>query len=84
MSSTPTAAVGRRRPRRGAAHSPSGMENSIIGTEANDSRIPGRRFDAETGLHCNDFRDYEPTYVLYIQFVWKKEHRVIATDSPIR
>jgi RHS repeat-associated protein len=30
-------------------------------------RFPGQYFDAETGLHYNDFRDYDPTTGRYIE-----------------
>jgi RHS repeat-associated protein len=28
-------------------------------------RLPGQRYDAETALHCNYFRDYDPTLGRY-------------------
>jgi RHS repeat-associated protein len=30
-------------------------------------RLPGQRYDAETGLHYNYFRDYDPTIGRYIE-----------------
>ena len=50
-----------------AAFTPFGLEDSITGTAANDNRFPGQRFDAETALHYNYFRDYDPSAGRYIQ-----------------
>jgi RHS repeat-associated protein len=33
----------------------------------NNLRFPGQYFDAETGLHYNYFRDYDPSLGRYIQ-----------------
>ncbi|MCH7958182.1 MAG: RHS domain-containing protein, partial [Proteobacteria bacterium] len=50
-----------------AEYRPFGEADSITGTAANDNRFPGQSFDAETGLHYNYFRDYDPTLGRYIQ-----------------
>jgi RHS repeat-associated protein len=36
-------------------------------TVTNNLRFPGQYFDAETGMHYNYFRDYEPTIGRYVQ-----------------
>jgi RHS repeat-associated protein len=36
-------------------------------TVTNNLRFPGQYFDAETGVHYNYFRDYEPTIGRYLQ-----------------
>lgn len=36
-------------------------------TVSNNLRFPGQYFDAETGMHYNYFRDYEPTIGRYLQ-----------------
>ena len=46
-----------------AAFTPFGLEDSITGAQANDNRFPGQRFDAETALHYNYFRDYDPSVI---------------------
>ena len=50
-----------------AEYRPFGEADSITGTAANDNRFPGQSFDAETGLHYNFWRDYDPTLGRYIQ-----------------
>jgi len=50
-----------------ASLTPYGLEDSIAGTETLDSRFPGQRADAESGLSYNYFRDYDPTLGRYIQ-----------------
>ena len=50
-----------------ALFTPFGEEDSIAGSAANDNRFPGQRFDAETSLHYNYFRDYDPTIGRYVQ-----------------
>jgi RHS repeat-associated protein len=37
-------------------------------TIVNNVRLPGQYFDAETGLHYNYFRDYDPTTGRYVEF----------------
>ncbi|MEP5698070.1 MAG: RHS repeat-associated core domain-containing protein, partial [Sneathiella sp.] len=39
----------------------------LTGSAANDNRFPGQREEAETGLHYNYFRDYDPTTGRYLQ-----------------
>jgi RHS repeat-associated protein len=46
---------------------PFGETVAITGTAANDNRFPGQVFDAESGLHYNYFRDYDPTLGRYLQ-----------------
>ncbi|MEP4189701.1 MAG: RHS repeat-associated core domain-containing protein, partial [Sneathiella sp.] len=46
---------------------PFGSEDSLTGSAANDNRFPGQREEAETGLHYNYFRDYDPTTGRYLQ-----------------
>ena len=50
-----------------ASFLPFGEEDSLIGSAANDNRFPGQRLEAETGLHYNYFRDYDPTTGRYLQ-----------------
>jgi RHS repeat-associated protein len=50
-----------------AAYLPFGEEDSIIGSAANDNRFPGQRYELETGLHYNYWRDYDPTTGRYLQ-----------------
>src|SRR5690606_40384435 len=50
-----------------ASFLPFGEEDSLIGAAANDNRFPGQRLEAETGLHYNYFRDYDPTTGRYLQ-----------------
>ena len=49
-----------------ASFLPFGEEDSLIGSAANDNRFPGQRLEAETGLHYNYFRDYDPTTGRYL------------------
>ena len=51
----------------GRSFLPFGEEDSLIGSAANDNRFPGQRLEAETGLHYNYFRDYDPTTGRYLQ-----------------
>jgi RHS repeat-associated protein len=46
---------------------PFGEEYSLIGSAANDNRFLGQRYEAETGLHYNHWRDYDPTTGSYLQ-----------------
>ena len=50
-----------------ASFFPFGEEDSILGSAANDNRFPGQRYEAETGLHYNYHRDYDPTTGRYLQ-----------------
>src|SRR5690606_24288795 len=50
-----------------ASFLPFGEEDSLTGSAANDNRFPGQRREAETGLHYNYFRDYDPTTGRYLQ-----------------
>ena len=40
---------------------------SGLGTFAFNLRFPGQYYDAETGLHYNYFRDYDPSVGRYVQ-----------------
>ena len=44
-----------------AAYEPFGLEASIIGSAQNPKRFPGQYFDAETVLHDNWWRSYDPS-----------------------
>ena len=44
-----------------AVMKPFGEMHSLTATATNDNRFPGQRLEAETGLHYNYFRDYDPT-----------------------
>ena len=46
---------------------PFGETVAITATAANDNRFPGQVFDAESGLHYNYFRDYDPSLGRYLQ-----------------
>ena len=46
---------------------PFGEAISVTGTITNNLRFPGQYFDAETGLHYNYFRDYNPVIGRYVQ-----------------
>ncbi len=46
---------------------PFGETEALFGTATNDQRFPGQRLDAETGLHQNGFRDYDPSLGRYLQ-----------------
>jgi RHS repeat-associated protein len=46
---------------------PFGEPWSVIGEVTNNLRFPGQYFDAETGLHQNYFRDYDPKTGRYIE-----------------
>ncbi len=46
---------------------PFGEAISVTGTITNNMRFPGQYFDAETGLHYNYFRDYNPVIGRYVQ-----------------
>jgi len=50
-----------------ATYRPFGTEDAITGTATNEQRFPGQFRDAETGLHYNYFRDYDPAIGRYIQ-----------------
>jgi len=43
--------------------------SALVGVDivANNLRFPGQYFDAETGLHYNYFRDYDPSIGRYLQ-----------------
>jgi RHS repeat-associated protein len=38
-----------------------------VGSVATNLRFPGQSFDAETGLHYNWFRDYDPSLGRYVE-----------------
>ena len=46
---------------------PANENPSGLGTFAYNPRFPGQYFDAETGLHYNYFRDYEPETGRYVE-----------------
>ena len=50
-----------------ATYLPFGSEDAITGTATNEQRFPGQYRDAETGLHYNYFRDYDPAIGRYLQ-----------------
>jgi RHS repeat-associated protein len=50
-----------------ASHTPFGKATVSIDTIENNIRFPGQYFDAESGLHYNYFRDYDPEIGRYIQ-----------------
>jgi len=50
-----------------ADYKPFGEATVTISTITNNLRFPGQYFDAETGLHYNYFRDYNPVIGWYVQ-----------------
>ena len=50
-----------------AEYEPFGQATITTGTITNNLRFPGQYFDAETNLHYNYFRDYDPTIGRYIE-----------------
>lgn len=50
-----------------AHNDPFGRASVTTPTVVNNLRFPGQYFDAETGLHYNYFRDYDPSLGRYIQ-----------------
>jgi RHS repeat-associated protein len=50
-----------------ASYTPFGKATVEVNTVENNIRFPGQYFDAETGLHYNYFRDYDPEIGRYIQ-----------------
>jgi RHS repeat-associated protein len=50
-----------------ALFTPFGEMVSLAGTAENPKRFPGQRYDAETALHYNYFRDYDPSLGRYVQ-----------------
>jgi RHS repeat-associated protein len=50
-----------------ADYKPFGEANVNVSTITNNLRFPGQYFDAETGLHYNYFRDYNPVIGRYIE-----------------
>jgi RHS repeat-associated protein len=50
-----------------ASYTPFGNATVEVNTVENNIRFPGQYFDAETGLHYNYFRDYDPEIGRYIQ-----------------
>jgi RHS repeat-associated protein len=50
-----------------AHHDPFGQASVTTQVVVNNLRFPGQYFDAETGLHYNYFRDYDPSTGRYIQ-----------------
>ena len=50
-----------------AHHDPFGRASVTTQTVVNNLRFPGQHFDAETALHYNYFRDYDPSLGRYIQ-----------------
>ncbi len=51
----------------GADYRPFGEVSTYINTIANNLRFPGQYFDAESNLHYNYFRDYDPSLGRYLQ-----------------
>jgi RHS repeat-associated protein len=50
-----------------ATYQPLGSATAIGGAIKQNLRLPGQYFDAETGLHQNGFRDYNPAFGRYIE-----------------
>jgi RHS repeat-associated protein len=50
-----------------ADYKPFGEATVIISTITNNLRFPGQYYDAETGLHYNYYRDYDPTTGKFLQ-----------------
>lgn len=50
-----------------AAFTPFGVEDSIVGTAANDNRFPGQYHEAAISLSYNWWRQYDPSIGRYIQ-----------------
>ncbi len=50
-----------------ADHTPFGTALVTVNDVENNLRFPGQYFDAETGLHYNYFRDYDPGIGRYIE-----------------
>jgi RHS repeat-associated protein len=50
-----------------ADYKPFGEATITVSTIRNNLRFPGQYYDAETGLHYNYFRDYNPALDRYIQ-----------------
>jgi RHS repeat-associated protein len=50
-----------------AVFRPFGEAESITGSATNDLRFPGQLYDAETALHYNYFRDYDPSLGRYVE-----------------
>lgn len=50
-----------------ALSQPFGSASLTVATVPQNLRLPGQYFDAETGLHQNGFRDYDPTLGRYIE-----------------
>ncbi|MGH8569427.1 MAG: RHS repeat-associated core domain-containing protein, partial [Gammaproteobacteria bacterium] len=50
-----------------AHHDPFGQTTVTTRTVEHHLRFPGQYFDAETGLHYNYFRDYDPSIGRYVQ-----------------
>jgi RHS repeat-associated protein len=50
-----------------ALFTPFGEPVSLAGTAENPQRFPGQRYDAETALHYNYFRDYDPSLGRYVE-----------------
>ena len=46
---------------------PFGRASVTTQAVVNNLRFPGQYFDAETGLHYNYFRDYDPAVGRYVQ-----------------
>lgn len=50
-----------------ADYKPFGEATVAVSTITNNLRFPGQYFDAETGLHYNYFRDYNPLIGMYVE-----------------
>lgn len=48
-------------------YSPFGEVEEVVSQVENNVRFPGQYFDSETGLHYNNFRDYDPVTGRYIE-----------------
>ena len=62
---------------------PFGDSPTIAGTQALNLRFPGQYYDAETGLHQNWHRDYEPGLGRYVEADPLLQVNALATEENI-